>query len=502
MLNNWTKGNGVPKQGASSSTHPRHGKYSWLVYLFIALTITIVSQKLVAILGPIILLYLAGFSIMVILYAAISYRTLLVPFLVLIASVGVLRFVWSFRAPFLPDLMLDRISIIWLVLVFASYTIYNHTPFRKPFTIDLLLILHASYLGTRVLMTDPIHFHTWTISILTPYLIFFFSKNLVRTREHIHKLFLLLLFLSIYYTITSIAEKFHIRELLFPKLMIHPHPVLVGRSSGPFRSPGVFGDTMGMILPVFFYFIAHARNKFSKIALGVLVLLGFVAILFTYTRGSMLAAAIGMGVVVFLNRKTYLPYVLPVIVLLPLIAVMVVGVQDDEFLQDRLEATNPIEARVGAIVTAVRLWRDYPLFGCGPYQYKDYAEHYVAPVEAPLLGTVHIRYFRGSPAHDMYFGPLAEDGAVGLILQLLIYITIIRTSVLKLGLRQRNDHFATYVLPIFFGIYVIYFFGGFIISFRHFAILGSLFYMAAGVTDGYNPDESTESSVIEKSREG
>jgi O-antigen ligase len=180
--------------------------------------------------------------------------------------------------------------------------------------------------------------------------------------------------------------------------------------------------------------------------------------------------------------------------LLPLVAINVVGVKDDEFLQERMEATNPIEARIGSIVTAVRIWRDYPLFGCGPYQFRHFMRDYVAPIEAPLYGTVQVRYFKKSGAHDMYIGPLAEDGAVGMLLQYLIYFTIVRVSLAKLSLRRQNDHFATYILPLFFGIYAIYFFGGLIISFRHLSILGSLFYMAAGITSGYTPEEAEESN--------
>ncbi len=468
----------------------REGRFSWLGYILLAIIITLASHKLVGLFGPVFLLYAIGLAILVIVYAAVSFKSLLIPFLLLIASIGMLRFVWAFQAPFLPDLFLDRISLIWLTLVFTALAVYTRRSLRKPFLLDLLLLMHATYIATRVLMTDPVYFHTWTMSTFTPYAVYFFAKNIVWTRRNIQMVLIVLAVMSFYYTVTSISEKFHIQALLFPRRMIEPHPIAVGRSSGPFRSPGMFGDTMGMVLPVFLYFITQVRNRASKLFLGLSLLLGFVAILFTYTRGSMLAALLGMGVVVFLNRKAYLSYVLPLVVVMPLVAIMVVGVQDDEFLQERLESTNPIESRVGTIVTAVRLWRANPLFGCGSYQYKKFADDYVAPIEAPLIGTVRVRHFRGSPAHDMYFGPLAEDGAIGAILQILIYFVILRSSIQKYGLRRKNDHFATYILPLFFGIYAVYFFGGMIISFRHFAILGSLFYMAAGITYGYNPEES------------
>lgn len=465
-------------------------------YLGLGLGITFLAQKVIVLFGPATLIPLVGAGILALLYGIISFRNLIVPFLVLIASVGCLRFVWSVRAPFLPDIFMDRVSLIWLTIVFASLAIYRRIPLRRPFTLDLLLIMHATYLAVRVLATDPVAFHTWTMSILTPYATFFFAKNIIRTRRQIRYVLVVLASLSVYYTVTSISEKFHITALLYPKIMALPHPILAGRSSGPFRAPGIFGDSMAMVLPVFLYFIQQTRNKFVKIVLAVQLLAGLVAIYFTYTRGCMLAVVLSLGVVVFMNRKAYLKYLVPVVVVAPVLFISVIGVKQDRFLHSRLEATNPIESRIGAMVTAVRLWRAFPLFGVGPYQFGKYVEEYAAPVEVPIIGTVHIEQFRDSPAHDLYLSPLAEDGAVGGLMQLLIYIMVIRTAFDKLRLRKRGDHFATYILPLFFAIWAVYHFGGFIIPFRYFSFLGSMYYMVAGITYGYNPDEAEDPSAV------
>ena len=479
---------------APAGLRPRNNLIAWLGYLLLAITVTLISQEVIAFAGPISLLYAIVFVIIVITYSIVSLKAPIIPFLVLVASVGMLRYVWMLSAPILPDLFMDRISMVWLVIVFFGYSIYNRIPLRKPFTLDFLLLAHAIYIAARVLMTNPIHFHTWTQSVLTPYVVYFLAKNIVQTKRQIRMVLIVLITLSVYYTVTSIAEKFHIAELLFPRMMIEPHPEAAGRSSGPFRIPGTFGNTIGMLLPVFLYFISQARLKISKILFGFALLMGFVGLFFTYTRGSILGAAIGLGVVVFLNRKTYLPYVLPVLFLLPFVAINVIGVKEDEFLEERIEATNPIESRIGSMVTGFRMWRDYPLFGCGPYQYRAFAEDYVAPIEVPIMGTVRFKHFRGAPAHDMYIGPMAEDGIIGMLLQYFIYFTIVRISLAKLSLRRQNDHFATYILPLFFGIYTIYFFGGLITSFRHLSIMGSLFYMAAGITYGYTPEDAEENN--------
>lgn len=474
---------------------PRMYRYAWFSYILMAIAISVFAHKVVEFFGPLFLPSFVALGVVVIIYAGISLRSLIIPFIVLLMSVGMLRFVWNFRAPMLPDFYLDRISLLWLLFILPILYIYTKKRLRGPFLLDSLLLVHSTYILTRIFMTSPEYFHTWSLSIFTPYAIYFFAKNIVFSLRQIRIILIFLLVLVFYYSVTSIAEKFQIGWLLFPRHMIEPHPILAGRSSGPFRSPAVFGNTMAMILPIFLYFIHTSRSVQIRVLLGVGFILASVGIFFTYTRGCILTAAIGLGVAAWLNRSAYLKYLLPLGAVIPIVAIALVGVQNDEFLEERLEATNPIEARIGAMVTGVRLWQDYPLWGCGPYQYKDYAPSYVAPVEFPLYGTVHVEFFRDSPAHDMYFSPTAEDGLVGQIILWVSYIIVLRVSWQKLKLRRQGDHFASYILPLFFAIYVIYLVAGFIISFRHFAILGALFWMAAGIAYGYDPADAEEKAT-------
>lgn len=464
----------------------------YLPYILIAAAVAAFGHKLVTFMGPVPLIYMVGFASVLVIYAAISFRSLLVPFLVLIASVSLLRFLWAVHVPLLPDMFLDRVSLVWLLVIFFSMSIYLRKPLRGPFALDILMIMHATYIFIRVMATDPRNIALWVASLVTPYLVFFLAKNIVLTRRQIRIVLILLGILSFYYLATSIFEKFHIDALLYPTIMREPHPIAVGRSSGPFRGPGMFGDTMAMVLPVYLYFMSQARNRIYKIGLGLIFLLGAVGIYFTYTRGSWLCAILAIGMVVATGRKAYLRYVLPALFLVPVIGVTVIGVQQDKFLAERVGNKATAESRAGNLVTGLRLWRDYPLFGCGSYQFQEYSDIYIDPVELPIYGTVRVTQFRGSPAHDMYLGPLAEDGIVGMLLQLLIHAVILRVSVQKLKLREQGDHFATYILPLFFGIYTVYLFGGLIISFRHFAVIGSLYYMAAGITYGYRPEDAEE----------
>ena len=458
-----------------------------LGYTVLAVAVAVAGQKFFSYFGPGFVVTLLVVVSVGVLYAAISFRTLVIPFLVLIAAVSLLRFMWVVHVPVLPDMFIDRISLVWLLFIFLAMAIYRRKPFRGPFTLDLVMALYAAYILGRVLMTNRTYLSVWVMSLATPYVVYWLAKNIIVTRKQMNAVLVLLGILSLYYTVTSISEKFHIDFLLYPTIMREPHPIAVGRSSGPFRGPGVFGDTMAMMLPVYLYFIARARSVVWKVTFAAIFMFGMVAILFTYTRGSWLSAILAIVAVVVAGRRTYFRFVLPAVVAAPLLAVVFFGVKQDKFLEQRIGTTQTAESRAGNMVTAFRLWQDYPIFGVGSYQFQDYSSLYVDPVELPIFGTMRVNQFRGSPAHDMYVAPLAEDGAVGLLLQLLIHFMIIRMSLQKLKLRRQGDEFATYILPLFFGIYTVYLFGGLIVSFRYFAVLGSLYYMAAGITYGYRP---------------
>ena len=145
-------------------------------------------------------------------------------------------------------------------------------------------------------MGEMAHFNLWISSVFIPYLVYFFSKNIIDDMRKIRILLWVLLGLSIYYNITSIAEKFDINWLLWPRFMVEQHPTFPGRSTGPIRNPGIYGNALGMVLPIHLYFMATAKKQSTKIILGFSMALGFAGLYFTYTRGSWMAGLICLAV--------------------------------------------------------------------------------------------------------------------------------------------------------------------------------------------------------------
>ncbi|MBU8869981.1 MAG: O-antigen ligase family protein [Gemmatimonadales bacterium] len=244
-----------------------------------------------------------------------------------------------------------------------------------------------------------------------------------------------------------------------------------------------------MLLPIHLYFLATVRSTSKRTLLLVSFLLCFAGLYFTYTRGAWLAGVAALGTTVFLNRRHYLRMVMPALIVVPLLGIFFLGIGQDTFMKERVGNEHTISSRLGTAVTALRMWKANPLLGVGFFQFRHLQKEYVQPVDIPLMGSVKYSEMLLVPIHDIYLGPLAEDGLVGALLQGSIYLFILLAFLKKYKKREKNDHFATYILPIFGGLWIGYLVGGLAIDYRFFSIVGALFYMFAGITVGLDSDE-------------
>jgi O-antigen ligase len=424
-------------------------------------------------------------------YTVVSFGNLMVPFLVWILSICGFRFLFSVQTAGLPDLYLDRIALIWLVLVFFVKYFAENRKFRGPFTLEWLLVANGLYVLLLIYIKDMRVFHDWTMSYFIPYAAFFFAKNLVTSKRDIRKFLWVLLALVSYYDITSVAEKFSLHFLVWPKYILDD-PIFIGRSNGPFMHAPLFGTVIAMMVPVHLYFIATVRSNLAKVLLYLGLAMGFAGLYFTYTRGSWLAGVGAILVVAFLNRRHFLKIVAPVLVVVPVVAILFLGLASDKFMKARVENEDTIGGRLGTLVTALKVWQANPIFGIGLNQYRYELDNYIAPVELPIIGTVQVRQFRNNPPHDIYISRLAETGLVGIILEWSIYLAVFMTFLRHYRRQRLGDKFAIYILPIFAGVFVAYLIGGLAIEYRFFSVVGTLFFSCAGILHGYRPEEDMD----------
>jgi O-antigen ligase len=423
-------------------------------------------------------------------YTVVSFRHLSIPFFVWILSIGGFRFLWSIQTPLLPDLFLDRITMVWLVIVFLVKYVAERRTLRGPYHLDMLICIHALYILAQVIVHDMVYFHDWTMSILIPYSAFFLTKNIITNKREIRKYLWVLLTLSVYYNVTSVAEKYDLAWLIWPKSIITQDNMFRGRSVGPFGQAALMGTVIGMLLPIHLYFIATVKRTWLRIVLGLSFIVGFAGLYFTYTRGSWIAGLAALFVAVWLNRRDYLKYLVPAVVIVPIIAVAVLGLAQDKFMKERVENEDTIGSRLGTAVTILRVWRDNPVFGVGFFEYRNVLEDYVQPVEIPGMPTIRFVQFRHNPIHDIYLGPLAENGLVGAMLQIVIYVLIFKAFLRGLAHRNAGGHVVRYVYPILGGVMAGYLVGGLAFDYRFFSVVGTFFMSSAGAISGIDLDET------------
>lgn len=444
----------------------------------------------------------AGFSIalvilfLVLVYTIISFRYLPIPFYVWVLTVCGFRFLWNIEAPGLPDLYLDRLGLVWLSLVFVVKFVAERKALRKPHLLDFFVLLHALYLLAQIISKDMQFFSIWVASVLIPLSAYFLAKNIIVTRRQIDGLIAVLFALSIYYNLTSVAEKFDLNWMIWPKFIVDASGEFAGRSQGPFLQAPLFGTVMGMLLPVHLYYLARARRNWVRLLLGLNLLVGFAGLYFTYTRGSWLAGFMALAVTAALNRKAYMKFLVPVMVVAPIIAVGFLGLAQDEFMKERVEDEDTIGSRVGTAVTVFRVWRDHPLFGVGFFQYRNVREDYIQAVDVPGLPVIRYVQFRHNSIHDIYLGPLAEEGLVGTCMQIAIYVLILRAFMRKFFRRERADTASAQLLPVLGGIMTGYLVGGIAFDYRFFSVVGSLFMLCAGIIYGYETDKVPERPLL------
>jgi putative inorganic carbon (hco3(-)) transporter len=206
------------------------------------------------------------------------------------------------------------------------------------------------------------------------------------------------------------------------------------RAQGPVDEPNRFAQIMIVLLPIAFLAYRSGRSLSARIfaALAGLVILAGVAI--TLSRGAvvallLLAVALAtirwirpahLGIVILLLFMS-LPVVSPFFLPRVLSIVNVTHLLEDD-PADRQQADGAIRGRTTSMLAALHVFRDYPILGVGPGQFRQY---YLQYVDNPDIKFRDIRTTRR--AHTLYFEMGAETGVFGLGLFVLIAVLLARS---------------------------------------------------------------------------
>lgn len=403
------------------------------------------------------------------------------------------RYMGLISMPGLPDISIDRVLLVWIIVIFFLRTVMIGGKIKGPYTADLLILGHTVYILVQMQFNgSQEHFHHWVLSMLNPLFAFFYGKYTIKKDTEIRNIMVFFILLSVFYFYNSLAQHFSANKLVWPKTILDMDKGLWhrGRSRGPVLHPPMFGQLIAIIQLVYFFFLARTRHFGVKFLLMLGLGLSLLGSLYTYTRGPWLAASVGLMVMAALSTQYR-----KAILVLTLIAVLggmlgVTQMANTEFLQERMENTGTIENRLGFLANTFRVIRDHPIFGIGYFRWMDYIGEYNQTTYVPFYGLIRKKMGSHVPPHDIYLGRLAEEGIVGSFFQWAFYFVILRAFIAKWRRDVWSDWFNRNTMVMLAAMMVTYLVGGMVIDYRYFDLINVIFYLVAGLIYGYDPAEA------------
>ena len=204
-----------------------------------------------------------------------------------------------------------------------------------------------------------------------------------------------------------------------------------------------YGCVIALFIPAAFYFIFSRKSKgWSRLMFLALFGLLVVGLFFSYCRAAWLSvlAAIGVYVLVRMGMKVkwmMLGFALCVGVFFvyqsDVLYKLGKNKQDSSYdLAGQIKSISNISTdasnleRLNRWASAVRIWKENPLLGCGPgtYQfvYASYQRSYQLSVISTNSGNL-------GNAHSEYIGPMTEQGIPGVLLVAGIFMVTFATGV-------------------------------------------------------------------------
>lgn len=333
-----------------------------------------------------------------------------------------------------------------------------------------------------------------------PFLIFFVSKNIIDDEHRIKKFLIFLSVVGLYLGLTGIFEYFHLRQFVFPKIIMNPFQGgLFGRARGPFLAPHANGTVIGMIIFTTFILLLTEIKKWKKwfyiIALACLS----IALVFTLTRSAwvgFLVATLLIPIFMPRLRKAFFISLL-VLIFASLLLINFAEIKTKTFADDRelykkgnatlidkifhrTTAMSSVTGRIDLYKMGFKMFIDRPFFG---YGYNAYQKAREAQGINILLLTKQ-KDTRAASIHDTLVALLLDIGLVGVGIYLFIIVNILNICRKLYNKLPRDGFLGKDLVVICTGTFIVYLISTQMFDVRFFYFPNSLFFCLAGIMAG------------------
>jgi len=392
----------------------------------------------------------------------------------------------------LPDISLDRLLFVFMISIFIIEFLAKNRPVFSLTKVEYSMLLFCLIAIISMICTDSIVKEGGKLAIgelltgyITPFSMFFISQNVYDTTAKRQGFLKFFIFIGIYLSFTAIFEHLGVNKLVFPKYILDADfGIHFGRARGPFCQAAVNGTVLGFVFSSIFYFLFNPeRGKVWRLCSMLLLAITPLAIFFTYTRAPWLSALLSFTIIAFFtfrqSQKAFIIILVAFCLLAVFIAPSFLDYNTVTTAHERFGHETPVYARISLYVAYINMFINNPVFGVGFNKFSDNAPGYFADVEGLPFQYTELK------EHDTFAGVLAEMGLVGITLILIIYISILLTSIrLYKNLSAHNPE-ARSIVVVFWGFMAVFVVNSVFIEMRYFEFVNSAFFIFAGIIYGW-----------------
>ena len=199
----------------------------------------------------------------------------------------------------------------------------------------------------------------------------------------------------------------------FSPQVLPAHWLRPDRTSGTFGSPHPYTVTLTFASLLLIPYLVDVKQRWFRLVLVGTVVIGFVGVFFSFSRGSWLGAVLAiLGLLLRYPRATA-SIVLGTFALGSVLATSLLA-DDVAYAWNRLTTERTAENRIIVYAAALRMIEVKPLLGWGFGNYEHYDEQFKARVEG-----IPASLGEDVPSHNVYLTIGVEMGLIGLALYLL-----------------------------------------------------------------------------------
>ena len=376
-------------------------------------------------------------------------------------------------------LFIFRLDLVFLLIVFCAPLSFNFENLNllgvglyfptEPLLVIFTTILILKSLHQKSLKKDILHYKDPIIILILIQLIWIFTSSITSEIPLVSFKFLLsrswfivpILFYGIHFFKGGEKPIKQFFMVLLSSIIIVTLYTLINHSMNSFSEESghwvmwpffkdhtSYGAILALSIPINIWLLNESKKKLSSYFLLTSLVILFIGLYFSYTRAAWLSIALTFGVFLLYYFRIKLKFLI-ILFIIPLLFV-IINLTDISYLiqkndaehttenfSERIESMSNISSdasnleRLNRWNCAIKLFYKRPFFGWGPGTYSFVYAPFQSSKDLTIIST---NFGDGGNAHSEYLGPLAEQGIIGFIINLiLIGLIFMSTGILYIN---------------------------------------------------------------------